>query len=157
MAKSIQVSRKTLAADARDAVDHCAGMTIRAAARRITRFLEAGIKDAGLNMAQFTLMTHIAAAGDDTIGALAARLDLDQSTLSRNLRALEKAGLIEIAIVEKDLRRRAVWLTESGASRLEAAIAAWKRAHSSLAAIIDLEDVRKVADWSAMLSAGSGP
>ena len=62
------------------------------------------------------LMTHIAAAGDDTIGALAERAGLDPSTSSRNRRGLEREGLVEIAIVEKDLRRRAVWLTEAGAA-----------------------------------------
>ena len=83
---------------------------------------------------QFGLMAHIAAAGDDTIGALAERVGLDQSTLSRNLRGLEQAGLVEITLVETDLRRRAVWLTENGARRLEAAIPAWRRAHEALAA-----------------------
>jgi MarR family len=54
----------------------------------------------------------VKAWADDTIGALAERVGLDQSTLSRNLRGLEQDGLVEIAIVENELRRRAVWLTE---------------------------------------------
>ena len=33
----------------------------------------------------------------------------------RTLRTLEAAGVVEIATVESDLRRRAVWLTETGA------------------------------------------
>ena len=86
----------------------------------------------GLSLAQFGLMTHIAAAGDDTISALAERAGLDQSPLSRNLRSLERAGLVEIAMVEQDLRRRAVWLTEAGAQCLQAAIPAWRRAHAAL-------------------------
>ena len=73
------------------------------------------MRQTGLNIAQFGLMTHIAAAHDDTIGALAERCGLDQSTLSRNLRLLEREGLVEIVTAEKDLRRRAVWLTEKGA------------------------------------------
>ena len=59
-------------------------------------------------------MAQIAAASDDTLGALAQRTGLEQSTLSRNLRMLEDEGLIEIAVVETDLRRRVVWLTETG-------------------------------------------
>jgi DNA-binding MarR family transcriptional regulator len=77
-------------------------------------------------------MAQIAAAEDDTLGALATRSGLEQSTLSRNLRVLEKAGLVEIAAVESDLRRRAAWLTETGARRLEAAIPVWRRAQAKL-------------------------
>ena len=66
-------------------------------------------------------MAQIAAALDDTLGVLAQRTGLKQSSLSRSLRRLEAEGLIEIAVVEADLRRRTVWLTETGARRLEAA------------------------------------
>ena len=104
--------RKTLLADARAVVETCAGWNVRLAARRITQFLEREVAESGLGVAQLGLMAQIAAAADDTLGALAARTGLDQSTLSRNLRTLEAEGLVEIAAVETDLRRRAVWLTE---------------------------------------------
>jgi DNA-binding MarR family transcriptional regulator len=145
MAQRKRTGQKTLVADARQVLDVCAGMNIRLAARRITRFLEAHMAETGLSLAQFGLMTHIAAAGDDTIGALSGRSGLDQSTLSRNLRGLEREGLVEIAIVEQDLRRRAVWLTERGALRLEAAIPVWQQAHARLADVIDPDAVRKIA------------
>jgi DNA-binding MarR family transcriptional regulator len=145
MAQRKQASRKSLVTAAREVADVCAGMNIRMAARRITRFLEARMHGTDLNIAQFGLMTHIAAAGDDTIGVLAERSGLDQSTLSRNLRSLERAGLVEITIVERDLRRRAVWLTEMGARRLEAAIPVWRRAHEALSEVIEPRDVRMIA------------
>lgn len=145
MARPKQAPRKTLVADARAVVRTCAGINIRAAERRITRFLEARMQGMELSVAQFGLMTHIAAAEDDTIGALAERLGLDQSTLSRNLRGLERAGLVEIVLVEKDLRRRAVWLTEKGTRRLEVAIPVWRRAHAALAEVVEPRDVRKMA------------
>lgn len=109
------------------------------------------MKATGLTIAQFGLLTHIAAAGDDTLGALAERAGLDQSTLSRNLRGLEQAGLVEIAAVEKDLRRRAVWLTELGARRLEAAMPAWRRAQEALSAAVRPRDVEALATASAAL------
>lgn len=151
-----QASKKTLVADAREAIDVCAGMNVRLAARRITRFLERKMRAAGLSLAQFALMTHVAAARDDTIGALAERIDLDQSTLSRNLRALERAGLVEIAIVEKDLRRRAVWLTETGARRLEAAMPIWRAAHAALSQRVDPAAVRRLAAAAGALADDGG-
>jgi DNA-binding MarR family transcriptional regulator len=122
-----------LAVDARAALEVCSGWNSRLSARRIARFLERRMEGCGLSLTQFALMAQLAAARDDTIGALSESMDLDQSTLSRNFRALETAGLVEIAIVETDLRRRAVWLTEEGARRLEAALPFWRRAHAALA------------------------
>src|SRR6185295_1860304 len=124
---------KTLRADARALVEACAGWNSRLAARRITQFLDHAMAGSGLTVAQLGLMAQIAAAADDTLGGLARSSGLDQSTLSRNLRRLEAEGLIEIAVVESDLRRRSVWLTETGARRLEAAIPVWRKAHARLA------------------------
>ena len=143
---------RTLVSDARHVVEHCAGINVRLAARRITHFLETEIRATGLSIAQFGLMAHVAAAKDDTIGGLAERMGLEQSTLSRNLRALENAGLVEIAIVEKDLRKRAVWLTETGARRLAAAIPVWKRAHDALSAFVDPSAVQQLAITAAELA-----
>ena len=127
------MQRKTLRTDARVLVDSCAGWNSRLAARRISQFLDRELQETGLSGAQLGLMAQIAAAADDTLGALARSTGLEQSTLSRNLRTLESQGLIEIAVVESDLRRRAVWLTETGARRLEAAIPLWRKAQMKLA------------------------
>jgi len=126
--------RSALRTDARRLVEVCAGWNSRLAARRITQFLDREMAAAGLTVAQIGLMAEIAASSDDTLGALAQRTGLEQSTLSRNLRTLEGQGLIEIAMVESDLRRRAVWLTETGARRLEEALPVWRAAHAKLAA-----------------------
>jgi DNA-binding MarR family transcriptional regulator len=138
--------RKTLRADARAVFESCAGWHARLAARRITQFLEREMAGCGLGLAQFGLLAQIAGASDDTLGALAERTGLDQSTLSRNLRTLEGEGLVEIAVVETDLRRRSVWLTETGARRLEAAIPVWRRAHAKLARRLSPALARQLAD-----------
>lgn len=152
MERRTQAARRSLVTDAREAVGACAGINLRLAARLVTRFLEARMEAADLTIAQFGLLAHIASAGDDTIGALAARSGLDQTTLSRNLRGLERAGLVEITLVEADLRRRAVWLTETGARRLDAALPVWRRAHAALARIIKPREVRAIAASAAALA-----
>lgn len=153
MDKTIQ-SPKILRRDALQAIEACAGWNSRLASRRITQFLEKRMIGSGLTIAQFGLMAQIAATSDDTLGALAERLGLDQSSLSRNLHALEREGLVEIAIVERDQRRRAVWLTENGARRLEAAIPVWRSAHAALAEILEPELARRLAIASQALMDG---
>ncbi len=132
-------------AEARMVVDTCAGMQLRMAERLVSRFLEAQLQKAGLSVAQFSLMAQIAAARDDTVNALAGRMGLDQSTLSRNLQALERQGLVEIVVAETDLRRRAVWLTEAGVHRLQAALPVWREAQAIIDDALDVTKIRRIA------------
>jgi DNA-binding MarR family transcriptional regulator len=145
---------KTLRTDALQAIETCAGWNSRLAARRVTQFLEKRMTSSGLTIAQFGLMAQIAAASDDTLGTLAERLGFDQSSLSRNLHALEREGLVEIAVVERDQRKRAVWLTENGARRLEAAMPVWRSAHAALAEVLDPRLARQLASASQALMEG---
>ena len=137
-------SPKTLRSDARAALQSCVAWNLRFAARRATQFLEDRMARAGVAFPQFGLMAEIASASDDTVSTLAQRMGLDQSTLSRTLRTLEAEGLIEIAIVESDQRKRMVWLTEKGARRLEAALAAWQQAHAELAQQVSIDSIRRL-------------
>jgi hypothetical protein len=83
MNKTMQ-ARRTLRSDALEVIEACAGWNSRLASRRITQFLEKRMIGSGLTIAQFGLMAQIATASDDTLGALAERLGLDQSSLSRD-------------------------------------------------------------------------
>jgi len=143
---------KTLRADARLLVENCAGWNSRLAARRITQFLDRELAGTGLSTAQLGLLALIATIADDTLGALAERAGLEKSTLSRNLRTLDAAGLIEIATVEADLRRRAVWLTEAGALQLEAALPVWRKAQRCLGRHVSPQLARQLAFAAEALS-----
>jgi DNA-binding MarR family transcriptional regulator len=139
-------ARKTLRTDAAELVAECSGCNSRLAARLISQFLDRELASVALTVAQLGLMAQIAALSDDTLGALARRTGLEQSTLSRNLRTLESEGLVEIAMVDGDLRRRMVWLTEAGARRLEAAIPIWRKAHAKLANHVSPLLARRLAE-----------
>jgi DNA-binding MarR family transcriptional regulator len=143
--QALRTAPKTLRSDARTALETCAGWNLRRAARRATQFLEERMMASGVSFSQFGLMAEIASADDDTVSALAERMGLDQSTLSRTLRTLEADGLLEIAVVESDQRKRMVWLTEKGARKLEAALAIWRQAHATLARQVSVEAVRRLS------------
>lgn len=144
--------KSTLRPDARALLTDCTGWNSRLAARRITQFLDRALAGTGMPVAQIGLMAQIAVAPDDTLGALARRSGLDQSTLSRNLRTLERAGLVEIVTAEADQRRRAVWLTETGLRRLEAALPVWRQAQAALAAHLPPALAQRLAEATATLA-----
>ncbi len=112
--------RKTLQSDARRLLEVCAGWNSRVAARRITQFLDREMEGQDLSVTQLGFMAQIERFRRYA-GRIGARTGLEQSTLSRNLPMLEEECLVEIAIVEPDLSRRAVWISETGARRPKAA------------------------------------
>jgi DNA-binding MarR family transcriptional regulator len=138
-------AHRSLRTDAEEASRLCAGWNTRLAARRITRFLDAQMEETGLSIAQFGLMAQVAAVSDDTLGALALRTGMEQSTLTRNLQALAREGWVEIAVVEGNQRRRMVWLTEAGANKLKDAMPRWRRAHNALATALAPEMAQRLA------------
>ena len=112
----------------------CLCFRARRAARAITRAYDTALRPSGLQATQVTLMNVIALGPDGAqpMGRLSDILGLELSTLTRNLRALEKAGLVEIGRSAKDRRVRVVCLTEAGKSRLAGALPLWKKAHGSI-------------------------
>jgi DNA-binding MarR family transcriptional regulator len=153
MAKLKQPSR-TLRPDAARALAADLGWHARLAARLVTADLDRGLAASGLSSAQFGLLCLIASAPDDTLGALALRAGLNQSTMSRNVDMLAGAGLVEIATVEKDRRRREIWLTEAGALRLQDALPLWRVSHRAVAEKLGPKLSRQFAEAVALLEGG---
>ena len=128
--------QRDLTQRSREIARDCVGRAARSFARKVTQIYEAKLAPQGVTTSQFVLMNMIAGAKDDTLSALAADAGLDPSTMTRNLQGLEKLGLVEIAAVEKDQRKRVVWLTELGARKLAAAIPAWEEAQEEISRIL---------------------
>ena len=110
----------------------CLCINLRRAARGVSRHYDEVLESFGINVAQYSLLSHLKRLGQPSISSLAEALGLDRSTLGRNLRVLEGAGLVTLAEGE-DLRNRVVCLTAEGEARLAAARPAWESAQQSLA------------------------
>ena len=146
---------RSLRREAAGVLERDAGWHLRRAARQLTQFLDERLAPAGVGAAQFSLMCLIASAPDDTIGALAERAGLDQSTLSRNVDLMVRAGLAEMVTAETDRRRRAVWLTEGGVRALEQAMPHWEAAQAVIDAGICPSITGKLAVAAAALRDGT--
>ena len=109
----------------------CACFNLRKASRTVTQLYDEILQPSGLLATQFTLLVAIALAGSVTITHLAEELVMDRTTLTRNLKPLERQGLIEIA-PGQDQRTRVVTLTASGREALVKAIPLWEQAQASV-------------------------
>jgi DNA-binding MarR family transcriptional regulator len=65
-----------------------------------------------------------------TINALAAELVMDRTTLGRNIRPLQRDGLVAIAPGDTDRRKKELRLTPVGSARFEMAQKAWTKAQA---------------------------
>jgi len=76
-------------------------------------------------------MSNLKRLDQPSISSLAEAMGLDRSTLGRNLRVLECAGLVKLS-EGQDHRNRLVCLTEEGEKRFTAAWPAWEAAQQRL-------------------------
>jgi len=124
----------------------CAGINLRRAARAITnqydrRFLET----CGLRATQIPPLVVLYLAGPQTIQEIAGRLELDRTTLSRNIKLLEEAGLLTIA-PGMDQRTRLVTLTQEGTNILLKALPVWEAAQSRVVSGMGEDRFRALLD-----------
>jgi DNA-binding MarR family transcriptional regulator len=66
------------------------------------------------------------------IGSIANLLAMDRTTLTANLKPLERRGLVDVAVDEDDRRSRKLILTKAGRDLLIAALPTWKRTHDAI-------------------------
>jgi DNA-binding MarR family transcriptional regulator len=101
------------------------------AARAVTRAYDGTLRPVGLHATQLSVLVAVAIDGAISIAALADFLGMDRTTLTRNLRPLQKQGLISVG-PEGWRRSRNLEITKKGRSRLREALPLWERAQDAL-------------------------
>lgn len=122
----------------------CTCFHLRRAARALSRRYDAGLKKSGLRANQFSILAVAGNAGPQPLGQLAERLGMDRTTLTRNLRPLERDGLLEVRAGE-DRRSRWIEITPAGRQRLETALPLWQAVQRSVV------DELGMADWQHLI------
>ena len=117
----------------------CASHNLRRAARLVTRHYDRALRPVGITAAQLPILAAISTGNGGSIVTLSNTLDIEASSLSRDLALLQKKGLVRLTSTD-DKRLRALQLTPRGQRTLVAAFKAWRRAHSSLLATVGERD-----------------
>ncbi len=113
----------------------CAAASLRAATRVVTRLYDEAFRPIGILVSQLSVLCVLNEFGSLTIGELADRLMMDRSTLSRNLKPLEKRGLVSI-LPGHDRRSREVTLTPAGYDILVRSYLPWESAQAKVVGIL---------------------
>ena len=97
--------------------------------RALARRFDAVLAPLGLTQGQFSLLMSLNRPQPPSIGSVAALLAMDRTTLTANLKPLERRHLVKIAVDKEDKRGRRLVITAAGRALMGKAYPVWQKAH----------------------------
>jgi DNA-binding MarR family transcriptional regulator len=116
--------------------DSCLCLHVQRAARVLARRFDEALKPAGLTHGQFSLMISLNRPSPPSIGSVATLLAMDRTTVTANLKPLQRRGLVTLSVDANDRRSRRMALTRAGRRQLAAALPYWEAAQAETARLI---------------------
>jgi DNA-binding MarR family transcriptional regulator len=110
--------------------DSCLCLHVQRTARALARRFDEVLRPLDLTNGQFSLLMSLNRPEPASIGSVAALLAMDRTTLTANLKPLERRHLVKVAVDKQDKRSRRLTLTTAGSAVLRKAFPLWKRAHA---------------------------
>jgi DNA-binding MarR family transcriptional regulator len=110
--------------------DTCLCLHLQRATRAVARRFDAALRPLNLTNGQFSLLMSLNREDPPSIGGVSALLAMDRTTLTANLKPLERRGLVRVSIDDADKRARRLKLTSAGRALLVAALPIWKQTHA---------------------------
>ena len=98
--------------------DTCLCLHLQRAARAVARRFDAALRPLGLTSGQFSLLMSLNRPQAASIGSVSALLAMDRTTLTANLKPLERRGLVTVTVDDADKRARRLSLTPAGRALL---------------------------------------
>ena len=116
--------------------DACLCLHVQRAARALARRFDEVLRPLDLTQGQFSLLTSLNRPEPPSIGSVAALLAMDRTTLTANLKPLERRHLVKVAVDKQDKRGRRLIITVAGRALLNKAFPVWKQAHAEAERLI---------------------
>ncbi|MFN3911924.1 MarR family winged helix-turn-helix transcriptional regulator [Hyphomonas sp.] len=110
----------------------CLCLGVHRAARALARRFDHALAPFDISHGQYSLLMSLNRPDAPRLGDAADFLAMDRTTLTANLKPLERRGLIEILPDKDDRRSRRLYLTDAGRDLLKAAVPVWRRTHDEV-------------------------
>jgi DNA-binding MarR family transcriptional regulator len=120
--------------------DHCMCLHVQRAARSLARRFDEALKPYGLTNQQFSLLMSLNRPKPPRMKEVALLLALDRTTLTANLKPLERRGLATVSPDDSDKRSRLLALTDEGRQVLAKAVPSWKRTEEEIENLLTRKD-----------------
>jgi DNA-binding MarR family transcriptional regulator len=121
--------------------NRCLCLHLQRAARAIGRRYDEALKPVGLTNGQFSVLMSLNRPEPPRIGEVARLLAMDRTTLTANLKPLERRGLLAIVPDKRDKRSRRLGLTDAGRDLLARAVPIWRSTHDAIDRLVTSGDI----------------
>src|SRR5437764_14249406 len=118
----------------------CIAVRLRLLNRVVTNLYDDGLRPLVLKVSQLNLLIVTARLGLARPAQVCDVLQLDASTLSRNVKPLQAHGWLEV-VPEEDARSQPFRLTARGKRLIETAVPAWEKAQRQARELLGSEGV----------------
>jgi DNA-binding MarR family transcriptional regulator len=122
--------------------DACLCLHAQRAARALARRFDIALKPAGITSGQFSLLMSLNRPKPPNLRSVASLLAMDRTTLTANLKPLERRRLVDVVTDPTDKRARLLRLLPAGRAILAEAVPIWRDLHASIEA--ELPDARRL-------------
>lgn len=131
--------------------DTCLCLHVQRAARAVARRFDEALRPLDLTNGQFSLMMSLNRPTSPSIGSVADLLAMDRTTLTANLKPLERRGLVKVTVDQADKRGRLMTLMPAGRKLLAAALPLWEEAQAATERLVARSSVDRLrADLRAL-------
>lgn len=120
----------------------CLGFAISKASRRVTQFYDGEFRHLGIRSTQFNMMVALYDGSPTNLSHFSKIMQMDRTTLSRNLALLEKKKFVVEKERERDAdgRVKRFSLTSKGLQTVRDGIPIWQAAQAKLESRLNLND-----------------
>jgi DNA-binding MarR family transcriptional regulator len=126
-------------------VDVCVCTQLRRTSRAISAVYDRFLAECGLTVTQYSILVRISRLEAVSRSALAADMGMERTTLTRNLRPLDRQSLIG-ATSSSDRREHMIKLTASGRKKLTIAFPLWQKAQQHVLTQVGKERTEEMRD-----------
>lgn len=128
----------------------CLCEATRKAARAVIAIFDRELAPYGIRNSQYTILTTLELRGATSLGELAKFLELDRTTLTRNLALIEAKNWVRSLPAPGDNRSRVLSVTNEGRAIVFSAFPAWRKAQDQVAAAVQGHDLALLSHLAAI-------
>jgi DNA-binding MarR family transcriptional regulator len=137
---------------ARNVEGVCVGGCVRKLNRMVSPIYDGALADAGLKTSQFSVLVSVANRKQARPAELTEHLQMDESTLSRNVERMCARGWLRL-VPDADRRSHLIEVTDKGQALIRKCLPAWQKAQAQVSRRLGTDTVAELRHALRKLSA----
>jgi DNA-binding MarR family transcriptional regulator len=148
----LDVTINTKYLDTRNVEGVCLGGCVRKLSRMVSAIYDGALTSAGLKTSQFSVLVSVTNRKQARPAELTKHLQLDESTLSRNVERMCARGWLRL-VQDGDRRSHLIEVTDKGLALIRKCLPAWQKAQAEVSQRLGTDTVAELRSALRKLSA----